>query len=329
MGLAFFPRVARASQAEPRTVVIMAETHTEAVSQRLRQEIEALGFQVEVQPETAPLRSLEAIAEEAGAMAVIRVKSLLAGGVEMTVLDRVTGKTVHRELARASESNPADRELVATRTVELFRASLMELSADHPTRGAVTASPPVQALVQRDQQQRARRAGTLSLAVGPALLLMPEWRPSAQLWIAASWLSRSGFGVNAVAFATLSAAHVAGAEGETDLTTGIYRLGASWAVRPESCVFCARFSAGWSLMTLRLRGTANPPYVATQAERVVWAPWLSASGQLHLSAHLALLVEVSGALALPTETVRFAGREVANFANPALLVALGPELSWP
>jgi len=154
VGLAFFPRVARASQAEPRTVVIMAETHTEAVSQRLRQEIEALGFQVEVQPETAPLRSLEAIAEEAGAMAVIRVKSLLAGGVEMTVLDRVTGKTVHRELARASESNPADRELVATRTVELFRASLMELSADHPTRGAVTASPPVQALVQRDQQPR-------------------------------------------------------------------------------------------------------------------------------------------------------------------------------
>jgi len=48
-----------------------------------------------------------------------------------------------------------------------------------------------------------------------------------------------------------------------------------------------------------------------------------------LSAHLALVVEVSGALALPPETVRFAGREVANFANPALLVALGPELSWP
>lgn len=307
----------------------MAETHTEAVSQRLRQEIEALGFQVEVQPETAPLRSLEAVADEAGAMAAIRVKSLQAGGVEMTVLDRVTGKTVHRELARASDSNPADGELVATRTVELFRASLMELGAAHPARGDVAASPPARALAQDGQQQQSRRAGTLSLAVGPALLLMPEWRPSAQLWIAAYWLSRAGFGVNAAAFATLSSAHLAGAEGTVDLTTGIYRLGATWAVRSESCVFCVRLSAGWSLTTLRLRGAASPPYVATQAEHLVWAPWLSASGQLRLSAHFALLAEVSGALALPPETVRFAGREVANFANPALLLALGPELSWP
>jgi len=329
MGLAFFPRVARASQAELRTVVIMAETHTEAVSQRLRQEIEALGFQVVVEPEMTPLRSLDAIAEEAGAMAAIRLKSLQAGGVEMTVLDRVTGKTVHRELARASDSNPADRELVATRTVELFRASLLELSAEHPARGDVPAPQPVRALVQHDQQQANRSSGAVSLAVGPALLLIPAWSPSAQLWIAASWLSRAGFGVNALAFTALSSAHVSGVEGAADLTTGIYRLGASWTVQPESCVFCARFSGGWSLMTLSLRGTASPPYVATQDERVVWAPWLSASGQLRLSAHFALLVEVSGALALPPETVRFAGREVATFANPALLVALGPELSWP
>jgi hypothetical protein len=311
------------------TVVIMSEADTEAVSQRLRQEIEALGFRVEFQPEAVPMRSLEAVADEAHALAAIRVKSLDAGGIEMTVLDRVTGKTVHRELTRAADGDPAGEELVATRTVELFRASLMELSADHPPRGDVPAAPPVRALVRRDQQQSNRRGGSVSLAVGPALLLMPEWRPSAQLWLAASWLSSAGFGVNATAFTALSSAHVAGSEGAVDLTAKIYRLGATWAVRPEGASFSARFSAGWSLTTLSLRATASAPYLASPADRVAWGPWLSASGQVRLSEHFALLAELSAAVSLPTETVRFAGRSVADFAQPAFLAAVGPELAWP
>jgi hypothetical protein len=323
------PRGARAAEADLRTVVIMSDAHTEAVSQRLRQEIEALGFQVEFQPETLPVRPLDAVADEAHAMAAIRVKPLDAGGVEMTVLDRVTGKTVHRELARAPSDDPAGEELVATRTVELFRASLMELSADHPARGDVRASPPVQALLRRDQERAKRRAGTVSLAVGPASLLMPKWQPSAQLWLAASWLSSSGFGLNALAFTALSSAHLAQAEGAVDLTARIYRLGGSFAVGSEASDLCVRFSAGWSLTTLSLRGTASAPYVASQADRVAWGPWLSASAGLRLSEHIALLAELSGALSWPRETIRFAGRDVANFAQPAFLAALGPELSWP
>jgi hypothetical protein len=327
--IASSPRRARAADADLRTVVIMSEAQTEAVSQRLRQEIEALGFQVEFQPETEPLRSLEAVAAEAHAMAAIRVESSDAGGVEMTVLDRVTGKTVHRALARATDVDPAGEELVATRTVELFRASLMELSADHPARGDVPAAPPVRALLHHEQEQANQRAGSVALAVGPALLLMPEWQPSAQLWISASWLSTAGFGVNAVAFTALSAAHLARAEGAVDLTARIYRLGVTWALRPKASIFSARFNAGWSLTTLSLQGTASAPYAAAQAERVAWGPWSSASMQLRLLDHFALVAEVSGALSVPTETVRFAGRSVANFAEPAFLAALGPELFWP
>src|SRR5450432_1318089 len=146
----FLPTIARAAdvdEAPTRTVVIVFEPHTEAVSQRLRQEIEAMGFEVALQPESAEASSLESLAVAGRAIAAIRVKPLEAGGVEMTVLDRATGKTVHRELARVSAADPACEELVATRTVELFRASLMELGAGHPARGDVRAPEPIEARV--------------------------------------------------------------------------------------------------------------------------------------------------------------------------------------
>ena len=123
-------------------MVVVFEPHTEAMSQRLRQEIEALGFEVDLKREESSFASLESLALEARAVAAIRVHPLQAGGVEMTVLDRATGKTVHRELAKVDAVDAAGDELVATRTVELFRASLMELNADHPSRGAVRPSPP-------------------------------------------------------------------------------------------------------------------------------------------------------------------------------------------
>ena len=164
---------ARSAAAEPagaHTVVIVFEPHTEAMSQRLRQEIEAMGFAVELQPESADSASLDRLAEGSSAIAAIRVKPLEAGGVEMTVLDRATGKTVHRELGRVSASDPAGEELVATRTVELFRASLMELGPTIPP-AATCARPSVcqRASTMEAEQQLRRNAGVLSFAAGPTL----------------------------------------------------------------------------------------------------------------------------------------------------------------
>src|SRR5450755_1368167 len=228
--LATLPSIARAAEADAaRTVVVVYEPRAEAVSQRLRQEIEALGFQVDLKLESSPELPLEALALDARAVAAIRVKPLDAGGVEMTVLDRATGKTVHRELTRVVAADPAGEELIATRTVELFRASLMELNADHPSRGEVRPSQPVVALVHREEELQVRgRSGTLSLAAGPALLLMPEWRPSAQFWVEAAWVSKTGFGLSAAVFSPLSAARLTEQEGAVELWATSYRWAAVW-----------------------------------------------------------------------------------------------------
>ncbi len=323
--------VADAAESDPaRTVVVVFEPHAEAVSQRLSQEIEALGFQVELKLEASPALPLEALALDARAFAAIRVKSLDAGGVEMTVLDRATGKTVHRELSRVTAADPAGEELIATRTVELFRASLLELNADHPSRGDVPPSPPVEALVHHEAELQVRqRSGTLSLTAGPSLMLMPEWRPSVQLWLEAAWASKAGLGIDAALQSSLSAAHLADREGSVDLQATSYRLGAVWDFDSDGARISGRLSAGWSLATLSVRGNASSPYVGLRADVLSWAPWASATGRVRVSNHLAILAELSGALALPREKVRFAGRDVADFERPACSLALGPELSWP
>jgi hypothetical protein len=328
------PCTARAAGADSgamgaRTVVILFEPHTEAVSQRLRQEIEAMGFEVELKPENGELASLESLAATDRVIAAIRVKPLEAGGVEMTVLDRATGKTVHRELARVSATDPAGEELVATRTVELFRASLMELDADHPTRGDVHAPEVVQATVHHDAERQLRkRTGALSLAAGPALLLMPKWQPSAQFWLEAAWVSSLGIGVSASVQSPLSPAHLTDDEGSVSLFATSYRLGVIWDSQGNTD-FSGRFGAGWAITTLSLRGDASSPYVGLQADLVAWSPWLSAAGRARITSHVALYAELSCMLALPRETVRFVGRDVGDFARPACSGAFGPELSWP
>jgi hypothetical protein len=327
----FLPSLACATESDgASTVVIVFEPHAESVSRRLRQEIEALGFQVNLKPESSPEASLEDLALDIGAVAAIRVKPLAAGGVEMTVLDRATGKTVHRDLARVTAADPAGEELIATRTVELFRASLIELSAPHPARGEVPVSQPVKALVSHEQDRQLRqRAGVISLSAGPALLLMPALGSSLQLWLQAAWISRSGVGLTAELFSPLSPARLSATEGSGEVRGTSYRLGVLWAPSASDARFAARISAGWSLVSLSVRGAANSPYLGREDDFLTSAPWLSLSGRLGISSHLALLFQVSGWLSLPRATIRFADREVGDFARPAGLASIGPEVSWP
>jgi hypothetical protein len=161
------------------------------------------------------------------------------------------------------------------------------------------------------------------------MTLMPNWRAGLSVWLEAAFISRSGIGVAVAVFSPVSSARSTAAEGSVELSATTYRLGAVWDYGRTSALFSSRLGVGWSLSTLSLRGNANSPYVGLNDDHVAWAPWLGVGGKLRLSDHAALALQVSGELALPRESIRFAGRAVADFARPALFVALGPELSWP
>ncbi len=154
--------VASPARAEQALRVLVIDPGVPALSGRLSEEIEALGLTVVIVDgdSSAPL---EESARENEAIAAIRIEGGGSGAVEMTIVDRATGKTVRRRLAIATPSDPASAELIATRTVELLRASLMELSAAHPPRGEVPITrPEIETLTAEEAP-----SFHLSIAVGP------------------------------------------------------------------------------------------------------------------------------------------------------------------
>ena len=130
------------AQAPPSgTILLVVDPRAVALATRVAAELSTLGFAVESQTREPHSPELAAEALRAGALAAIGIGPTLDGNVEITVLDRVTGKTLRRELLGRSLADPTTRELVALRASELLRASLMEIEAPHPPRGDLPATP--------------------------------------------------------------------------------------------------------------------------------------------------------------------------------------------
>src|ERR1035437_9780285 len=96
---------------------------------RLRAELGAMGFDLVemLADDGAPARAaLEENARSLGAIAAVRLVPS-GGGVEVWIVDRVTGKTVLREIVRPEGPSGEADAMVAMRAVELLRASLLAI----------------------------------------------------------------------------------------------------------------------------------------------------------------------------------------------------------
>lgn len=322
-------------------VLVLVEPGTTSLSRRLREEIESLGLRVELLPDRRD-SSLEAQAREAGAVAAIRVAPVRGGAVQMSIVDRATGKIVHRKLAIASHTDPAAAELIATRTVELLRASLMELSAAHPPRGEIEVTPAVRQLVAAspgtpgDAEELAgttdRGSGIqkFSFAAGPALVYSAHWQPGIHAAAGVTWSLTERLALAAGLALPVTAAELSVNEGQVELRATHYRLGAAVALGPARAVVSARLLAGIAVNRLELDGAASSPeYVGEDDDVLVASPWVGAALRLRLSRNLAVLGEVVTSIALPRTTIRVAGRELHDWGRPAVWATTGLELSWP
>jgi hypothetical protein len=154
------------------TILVIVDAQAQPLATRVAAELEALGFSVVSETRATLGPELASDARKASAFAAIAIGPSAEGSVEITVLDRVTGKTLRRELLGRSLSDPTTRELVALRASELLRASLMEIEAPHPPRGDVPASPRV-ASVARAPETIRRPERRLRLSTESGILLAP------------------------------------------------------------------------------------------------------------------------------------------------------------
>jgi hypothetical protein len=305
--------------------VIVIDPGVPALSGRLVEEIEALGLEAALIVESEPSESLEGSARKHGAIAAIRIGGSGTGAVEMTIVDRATGKTVSRRLAIATPSDPSSAELVATRTVELLRASLMELSAAHPPRGEVSVTEPEIEILTAQEAPSLR----LSLAIGPSAVKGSSFGLSFGLGTSISVLWKERIGMTGHLFLPVVGAELETAEGRIELRPSLYRVGGIVFLGERRSVFSGYLESGLLFGVLALSGAAESPYLGVHEDELVWGPWLGAGLRSSLTSKLGLVFGVDVAFTYPKTVIRSAGDEVTTFGRPLVSGMSGLEMTWP
>jgi hypothetical protein len=257
-------------------------------------------------------------------VAAVRLVASSEGKVEVWVADRVTGKAVVREL-EASESGASDAA-VAVGTVELLRASLMELHSGEPIHGDAIASEKVRSLALPSSARGAPRLG-LS-AGGGAELGVRGLGPSADANIGVWVRIASRLGATFVGHSSVSPAHVSGPSGAVDVRSQLFGAMATYAFADPSSAWVPSVSVGVAAAHVSATGTAVPPFVS--ASDAAWCAGPLGGFGLAWSFAPGLRLRTDGlaAWAVPPVHVTTPAADVGSWGAPALIVSLGLEVLW-
>ncbi len=326
-----FGATARAESAAT-LIVLVADDPNDAVVSRLERDLRGLGFGVVVlsaTPENSGDRAaLERAARSLGGLAGVRV--LPAGqGSTLWVLEPATGRSVTRELSRPAASN-ADPNEVALGTLELLRASMLELHPPATERHTPPPSPPPApepAPVAR-HAPAAEEPARLSLTggVGAELGLRSVGTSLTTLW--SVWLRLGGcFGLRGFTALPLSSERARVTEGEVEVRPTLVGAGLACGSERRRGLLTPRVGLGFVGARVETRGIADVPATSHQA-----AAWLGGGYGLlgiglRLSSDVRLDLDVTG-IVLPTPaSILVNRREVATWGAPGGVISLGLEVS--
>ncbi len=308
-------------------VAIVTADPGSPLTRRVRAELEGLGLDVivlkppdEASTSRAPL---EQAARSVGAVAAVRLIPSREGKVEVWVADRVTGKAVVRELD-APESGTSDAA-VAIGSVELLRASLMELHSGEPPHGDVPATAKVEAIALPSRP----RVPRLSLGAGAGAELGvrglgPSADADATVWVRVA----SHLGARLVAHTSLSPAHVETPSGAVDVRSQLFGAMAAWDFVDPSSAWVPSLSLGIAATHVSTTGTAVSPFVSATDARWYAAPIAGIGLAWAFVPGLRLRVDGLAALTLPAAHVTTPTTDVGAWGDPAIVVSLGVEVLW-
>jgi hypothetical protein len=319
---------ARAEAPATGTILLVVDERAVALATRVAAELQTLGFSVATQAHEPNPSELTQAARDAGAFAAIGIGPTASGNVEITVLDRVTGKTVRRELLGQSLADPTTRELVALRAAELLRASLMEIEAPHPPRGELPAPPSVRRVASAPETLR-RPDRRFRLGVEGGALVAPglSVAPLLQAYFGARLLPALELGATVGSQLTPS---------QRELEVGRLESTARWLVAGPRLVLLPRseasrvelgVSASLGLVSLSASGFATEAAYRGSA-RQVYSPALTFGIDSRIRLHKQLWWSIRPALGLATRkiTLRAGESDVKVWGQPWLWCATGLEV---
>jgi hypothetical protein len=245
-----------------------------------------------------------------------------ARAAELWVIDRLTSKTVVRRIEMTEPLPGAAPEVLARRSVELLRASLLEILVD--TREGILASPSAprekaSSWAARSLEPRRSRwgaeAGVQVLAgfggVGSAVMPVGRVRIALARRLAGR-MSLSGLGTRP---------RVDAASGSATVSQELGLLELVGEVAPNAWL-SPELSLGAGVYHVGITGTGSSPYAGLRGDRLVFATDAGAGVVLSVTSSLALSLEGHGILLTPYPVIRFLGVETARIGNPLMSVAL-------
>jgi hypothetical protein len=297
---------------------------SEAIT-RIRGELIADGFEVSIvdaPPGSDPASVLARADRQTSAAATLGLfLQPDASAAELWVVDRLTDKTVVRRIEISKSSVGSAPEVLARRSVELLRASLLEILVDAERRSLVSRVPRAQAsrwaarALEPPRPRWGVEAGAQVLGgfggVGPAIVPVIRGRVVVSDRFAGR-LTASGLGTRP---------HVQAAEGTATVSQALGLV--EWIVElaPQSWLR-PTVSLGAGAYHISAEGSAAWPYDAFDPGRWAFAADLGAGLALSLSSSFALSLEGHATIVTPRPVIRFVQVETAAIRSPLLGGAL-------
>jgi len=337
------PAPAVASEAD--SIVLVHDAGQELLTLRLRDELHALGWLVVEISEDGEREPLDALAERVHAFAGVHVDR--SGELELWV-SPVTGPAFREEL----HVDTADAEVAALRAVEVLRTRFLELGLTPPAetdpRAAKTApgsrdasAPPPQSRMPPQPGETtpnppsgpdvARSSPTprppLWIGIAPGAAASPGGLgsyPMAALELRILTATRWSFGGRALL--PLLGRTVDAPQGSADVRWGLLEARAEYSVVPERSAVDLALMGGLGAVLVQMEGSAQRPYAGRSDAVVALAASAGTALSLPLSRSWALRAELTGGMAMPRPTVRFAGETAASWGRPFGVATLGVEV---
>jgi hypothetical protein len=333
--------VARAGAAEEPRIVLVAPRGEDRVALRIRAELRALRFVV-VDADAAPGPPSRAPLEEAArshdAVAAVRIVPSSAG-VEVWIVDRVTGKTVLRDIVAADVVSPSGSATVALRVVELLRASLMELDAPRPPPGEMLPPLAVRDLIE-PAAPAPRPLGPLApparpprpafaVEIGPAVLVSAGGlHPEGVVSAAVHFRPDDRLGATYFVMAPVVPSTVAGPEGAATIWIGLLGAGLRASLAPAGAAWTPSLGAGVSALWVAYEGSPADGYAGTNGDAVTLAPYLRAGLGYRVLPRLRVKADLLSGVPLRRPVVQFGDRIAAVWGEPFFAPSIGVEYAW-
>jgi hypothetical protein len=297
---------------------------SEAIT-RIRGELIADGFEVSVvdaPPGSDPASVLARADQQTGAAATLGLfLPADASAAELWVVDRLTSKTVVRRIETSKSQSASVPEVLARRSVELLRASLLEILVDAQKRTSFAPTPRAQAsrwvarALEPKRSSFGVEAGAQVLAGfgGVGAAVMPVARVRAALG--------DRFGARLTVSGLGTSPRVEAAEGSARVSQEFGLLELIGEIAPQSWLRPA-VSLGGGVYHIGIQGSANWPYAGLNGGRFAFVADAGAGLALSLTSAFALALEGHALLVAPYPVIRFLDVDTAETGRPLLSGAL-------